>query len=215
LKSFHWPIDSVENYQAPVIYKQKLHRRQFECRFPVVVGTQDRGGSESCRVLCPWTCEAGLCRPAKLSSSLRGDCRLAPGAFEQGREVLVTLSPHGLPTRETPWWGVRAHLAGHEDQLRCSVAEQSDHTLANMWHRRGNGTAWSSACPCSRAHGKLWACRKKKTLTAVERNRPETEQARRGFQAKLSRVPCRDLAFVDERGVRTDLTRRYGRAPKG
>jgi transposase len=26
--------------------------------------------------------------------------------------------------------GVRAHWAGQEDQLRCLVAEQSDHTLA-------------------------------------------------------------------------------------
>jgi len=31
----------------------------------------------------------------------------------------------------------------------------------------------------------------------------------------LSRVPLQDLIFVDESGVRTDLTRRYGRAPKG
>ena len=28
-------------------------------------------------------------------------------------------------------------------------------------------------------------------------------------------MPSRDLVFVDESGVRTDLTRRYGRAPKG
>lgn len=35
--------------------------------------------------------------------------------------------------------GVRAHLAGQEDQLRCLVAEQSDHTLAEyvalLWKR--------------------------------------------------------------------------------
>jgi hypothetical protein len=49
----------------------------------------------------------------------------------------------------------------------------------------------------------------------VERNRPETERARRRFQTKLSRVPPKDLVFVDESGARTDLTRRYGRAPKG
>ena len=49
----------------------------------------------------------------------------------------------------------------------------------------------------------------------MERNRPETERARRRFQTKLSRVPPKDLVFVDESGARTDLTRRYGRAPKG
>jgi transposase len=49
----------------------------------------------------------------------------------------------------------------------------------------------------------------------VERHRPETERARRRFQTKLSRVPSKDLVFIDESGARTDLTRRYGRAPKG
>jgi transposase len=49
----------------------------------------------------------------------------------------------------------------------------------------------------------------------LEQNRPETERARRRFQTKLSQVPAKNLVFVDESGVRTDLTRRYGRAPKG
>jgi transposase len=49
----------------------------------------------------------------------------------------------------------------------------------------------------------------------VEQQRPETERARRRFQSKLNNVPPRDLVFVDESGARTDLTRRYGRAPKG
>ena len=70
------------------------------------------------------------------------------------------------------------------------------------------------ACALTHAQS-LGAATEKKTLTAVERNRPETERARRRFQAKLSRVLPRDLVFVDESGVRTDLTRRYGRAPKG
>ena len=60
-----------------------------------------------------------------------------------------------------------------------------------------------------------WSAAEKKTLTAVERNRPETERARRRFQTKLNRISPKDLVFVDESGVRTDLTRRYGRAPKG
>ena len=69
---------------------------------------------------------------------------------------------------------------------------------------------------CALTHTEsLGPAAEKKALTAVERNRPETEQARRRFQAKLSRVPSRDLVFVDESGVRTDLTRRFGRAPKG
>jgi transposase len=61
----------------------------------------------------------------------------------------------------------------------------------------------------------LGSAAKKKSLTAAEQQRPETERARRRFQAKLGRIPPRDLVFVDESGARTDLTRRYGRAPKG
>ena len=55
----------------------------------------------------------------------------------------------------------------------------------------------------------------KKSLTAWEQSRPETERARRRFQTQLSRVPAKDLVFVDESGACTDLTRRYGRAPQG
>jgi transposase len=42
-----------------------------------------------------------------------------------------------------------------------------------------------------------------------------TEQARARFQAKLSKLNPENLVFIDESGVRTNLTRRYGRAPKG
>lgn len=56
---------------------------------------------------------------------------------------------------------------------------------------------------------------KKKSLTAAEQQRPETERARRRFQAKLGRIPPRNLVLVEESGARTDRTRRYGRAPKG
>jgi hypothetical protein len=48
----------------------------------------------------------------------------------------------------------------------------------------------------------------------VECQRPETQRARR-FQTRLSQLPVQDLVFREESGVRTDLTRRSGRAPKG
>jgi transposase len=56
---------------------------------------------------------------------------------------------------------------------------------------------------------------KKKALSATERHRPQTPQARVRFRTKLSKLPPKDLVFVDESGVRTNLTRLYGRAPKG
>jgi hypothetical protein len=62
---------------------------------------------------------------------------------------------------------------------------------------------------CALAHAQsLGLAAEKKTLTAVERTRPETKRARRRFQAKLNQVRPKDLVFVDESGVRTDLTRR-------
>jgi transposase len=52
-------------------------------------------------------------------------------------------------------------------------------------------------------------------LRAAERDRPAVEQQRQRFRADVARLPLKDLVFVDESGVRTNLTRLYGRAPKG
>jgi transposase len=70
-------------------------------------------------------------------------------------------------------------------------------------------------CRCSRARSQPGVCREKKSLPAAEQQRSAIERARRRLQAKLGRLPPRDLVFVEESGARTDRTRRYGRAPKG
>ena len=72
----------------------------------------------------------------------------------------------------------------------------------------GSAIRWSPVCPCSRARSKPWDRHRKKSLPAVERQCPETAWVRQRFQTKLSRVPPQDLVFIDESGVRTDLTRR-------
>ena len=52
-------------------------------------------------------------------------------------------------------------------------------------------------------------------MRAAERDRPAVEQQRQRFRADVATLPLEDLVFVDESGVRTNLTRLYGRAPKG
>ena len=61
----------------------------------------------------------------------------------------------------------------------------------------------------------LRASAQKKSLRAAERDRPAVEQQRQRFRADVVTLPLKDLVFVDESGVRTNLTRLYGRAPKG
>ncbi|HSU30682.1 MAG TPA: IS630 family transposase [Bryobacteraceae bacterium] len=52
-------------------------------------------------------------------------------------------------------------------------------------------------------------------MSAAERHRPAVEQARGQFRARLAQWSRDDLVFVDESGVRTNMTGLYGRAPKG
>jgi len=55
----------------------------------------------------------------------------------------------------------------------------------------------------------------KKSLHARERDREENRQRREEFQEKLRTVPTEKLKFLDESGVTTQMTRAWGRAPKG
>ena len=50
---------------------------------------------------------------------------------------------------------------------------------------------------------------------ASEQDRPDVQQARAQFRQEVAGIASEDLVFLDERGVTTSLTRRYGRAPRG
>ena len=52
-------------------------------------------------------------------------------------------------------------------------------------------------------------------MSASERQRPAVVEARETFRSSLATRKAEDLVFVDESGVTTQLTRLYGRAPKG
>ena len=56
---------------------------------------------------------------------------------------------------------------------------------------------------------------KKKSLRAQEQDSPEAHQQRQSWQEEVKRIDPAQLVFMDESGARTDMTRRYGRAPAG
>lgn len=55
----------------------------------------------------------------------------------------------------------------------------------------------------------------KKSLHAQERDKEENQRRREIFQQKLSTISIARLIFLDESGVTTQMTRAWGRAPKG
>ena len=56
---------------------------------------------------------------------------------------------------------------------------------------------------------------KKKSLRAQEQDTPENRERREAWQEQSKRMDPRQWVFVDESGATTQMTRRYGRAPRG
>ena len=55
----------------------------------------------------------------------------------------------------------------------------------------------------------------KKSLRASEQDTPENRQRRQAWREQVSQLDPQRLVFLDESGVTTQMTRRYGRAPRG
>ena len=55
----------------------------------------------------------------------------------------------------------------------------------------------------------------KKSLHALERDSEENRKRRQEFLEAIRSVPPEKLIFLDESGVTTQMTRLYGRAPRG
>jgi transposase len=114
----------------------------------------------------------------------------------------------------------RAHGGGNPavlspedlEQLRELVQKQPDATLEELRQRLGVSC---SLMTISRALCKLGLPRKKKIPRAQDQDRPDVQQQRLEFCAKLAGVDPRRLVFVDESGANTAMTRTHGRAPVG
>jgi transposase len=98
------------------------------------------------------------------------------------------------------------------ERLRALVEEDPDATLEALRQRLGLG---GSIMLVWRALKKLGITVKKKSPHAAERDRPEVQRKRRDFRRDVAQVEPGRLVFVDETGVTTAMTPRYGRAPRG
>jgi transposase len=61
----------------------------------------------------------------------------------------------------------------------------------------------------------VWPYTQKKSLHAAEQQRPDVAAARRAWQAAQPDLDPDRLVFIDETWATTNMTRRYGRAPRG
>ena len=98
------------------------------------------------------------------------------------------------------------------DRLAQLIREQPDATLKQLKQRGGFTcnlkTLWL-------ALDRQGLTRKKKSLHASERDRPDVQKKRRSFRRKVNKIEPKRLVFVDETGVTTAMTPDYAWAPRG
>jgi transposase len=110
--------------------------------------------------------------------------------------------------------GGRPPALGPDDleRLAALVREQPDATLEQLKKRGGFRcslkTLWY-------ALDRLGLTRKKKSLHADQRDRPDVQAKRDEFRRDIGTIAPKRLVFVDETGVNTAMTPAYGRAPRG
>jgi transposase len=98
------------------------------------------------------------------------------------------------------------------NRLADLVRAQPDATLEQLKQRGGFRcslkTLWY-------ALDRLGLTRKKKSLYADQRHRPDVQAKRAEFRQEVGTIATKRLVFVDETGVTTIMTPAYGRAPRG
>ena len=97
-------------------------------------------------------------------------------------------------------------------RLRRMAQEHNDDTLDEL-RQRGDFD-----CSLTTIWRVLWRgglTRKKKSMHADERDRPDVKQKRRLFRWRVGRIEPGKLRFVDESGANTAMARAYARAPRG
>ena len=123
----------------------------------------------------------------------------------------VAPAPHGGGPR-------RVLRRADERALRALVTAHNDRTDAEYAARLAARTGRRvSPRTINRTWRRLGFTRKKKSLHATERDRPDVQRARRAFRRRARRAHARGrrLLVVDEFGAHLGLTRLYARAPCG
>jgi transposase len=113
-----------------------------------------------------------------------------------------------------PHGGGPTPALGPDEQQRLHqlIREQPDATLEQL---RQLGGFTCSLTTLWRELRRRDLTRKKKTLHADERDRPDVKTKRRSFRRKVKKIEPERLVFVDETGVTTAMTPAYAWAPRG
>ena len=101
---------------------------------------------------------------------------------------------------------------GDCERLAELIREQPDATLKQLKQRGGFTCSLKTLWLALDRHG---LTRKKKSLHASERDRPDVQKKRRSFRRTVSKIEPKRLVFVDETGVTTAMTPAYAWAPRG
>jgi transposase len=108
-----------------------------------------------------------------------------------------------------------SRLAPAEQEVRAWIKKQPDLTLAELGERLRHEKGIQLKIPALWHQLNKWGLSFKKTLHASEQEREDVRLARDQWREKQKDQSRQQLVFLDETGVTTSMTRRYGRAPKG
>ena len=109
----------------------------------------------------------------------------------------------------------RSPLEPHAAWLLDLVAGEPDLTLAELGAGSRPGWGWSRPSVRCGASLPVIGSRSKKVLHAAEQERPDVAEARTQWKASQGQLDPARLVFVDETGANTQMTRLYGRGPRG
>ena len=115
-----------------------------------------------------------------------------------------------------PVGGRRSHrLAEHAELVRRLVATEPDLTLEELRRKLADEGIVIGRSSIDRYLSALGLTRKKKTSHAAEQARPDVARARAAWRHDQPGMSHGRLVFVDETWAKTNMARRYGRAPRG
>ncbi|MPR12644.1 IS630 family transposase [Microvirga tunisiensis] len=121
----------------------------------------------------------------------------------------------GLVTPERIGGHRRPVLEPYQDLLRSLVEAKSGITLSEIQAELRIRGIEVQALSTIHLMLKRMDLTQKKTLRAAEQDRPDVAQQRQRFRVWQRFMDASHFVFLDETGTATNMTRRYGRAPRG
>ena len=109
----------------------------------------------------------------------------------------------------------KSKLAPHGDRIRALVMENCDITIGRALRLAGRRGDRGEALDAWRLSSGSGAESQKKTAHAAEQERPDVAAARATWRNEQPGLIAERLVFLDETWARTNMARRYGRAPRG